>query len=173
MTDPVCSHHDPTVQHRRGQGSILRSGRAGRKGPFDHHRQKRPASRKACPADCEAAESQTGLRQRLALGRADRGADATMDSGGTRSADERPDRVNLLLDTQIAIWFAASSPKLPRAALDAMERAHALYLSAASIWEMALKSRELKIDLARLAKRFADSGILALPVTWEHAMRSG
>ena len=61
--------------------------------------------------------------------------------------------MNLLLDTQIAIWFAASSPKLPRAALDAMERAHALYLSAASIWKMALKSRELKIDLARLATR--------------------
>jgi PIN domain nuclease of toxin-antitoxin system len=80
--------------------------------------------------------------------------------------------VNLLLDTQIAIWFAANSPKLPHAALDAMERARTLYLSAASIWEMALKSRKLKIDVARLAERFVEAGILALPVTWEHAMRS-
>lgn len=80
--------------------------------------------------------------------------------------------MNLLLDTQIAIWFAANSSKLPRAALDAMERAHALYLSAASIWEMALKSRKLRVDVARLAERFADAGILALPVTWEHAVRS-
>jgi len=81
--------------------------------------------------------------------------------------------VNLLLDTQIAIWLAANSPKLPRAALDAMDRAHALYLSAASIWEMALKSSKLRIDVARLAERFAEAGILALPVTWEHAVRSG
>lgn len=80
--------------------------------------------------------------------------------------------MNLLLDTNIAIWFAANSPKLPRAALDAMQRARALYLSAASIWEMALKSRKLKIDLARLAERFAEAGILELPVTWEHAARS-
>ena len=81
--------------------------------------------------------------------------------------------MNLLLDTQIAIWLAANSPKLPRAALDAMDRAHALYLSAASIWEMALKSSKLRIDVARLAERFAEAGILALPVTWEHAVRSG
>jgi PIN domain nuclease of toxin-antitoxin system len=81
--------------------------------------------------------------------------------------------VNLLLDTQIAIWLAANSPKLPRAALDAMDRARALYLSAASIWEMALKSSKLRIDGARLAERFAEAGILALPVTWEHAVRSG
>jgi PIN domain nuclease of toxin-antitoxin system len=80
--------------------------------------------------------------------------------------------VNLLLDTHIAIWFAVNSSKLPRAALDAMERASALYLSAASIWEMALKSRKLRIDVARLAERFAEAGILALPVTWEHAVRS-
>jgi len=81
--------------------------------------------------------------------------------------------VNLLLDTQIAIWLAANSPKLPRAALDAMDRARALYLSAASFWEMALKSSKLRIDVARLAERFAEAGILALPVTWEHAVRSG
>ena len=81
--------------------------------------------------------------------------------------------MNLLLDTQIAIWLAANSPKLPRAALDAMDRARALYLSAASIWEMALKSSKLRIDVARLAERFAEAGILALPVTWEYAVRSG
>jgi len=80
--------------------------------------------------------------------------------------------VNLLLDTQIAIWLAANSTKLPRAALDAIEHAQTLYLSAASIWEMALKSRKLKIDVTRLAERFAEAGILALPVTWEHAVRS-
>ncbi len=81
--------------------------------------------------------------------------------------------MNLLLDTQIAIWLAANSPKLPRAALDAMDRARALYLSTASIWEMALKTSKLRIDVARLAERFAEAGILALPVTWEHAVRSG
>lgn len=81
--------------------------------------------------------------------------------------------MNLLLDTHIAIWFAANSPKLPHAALDVMERARALYISAASIWEMALKSRKLKIDVAQLAERFAAAGIQELPITWEHAVRSG
>ena len=45
------------------------------------------------------------------------------------------------------------------------------YISAASIWEMALKARKLKIDVKQLAKRFAEAGILALPITWEHAVR--
>lgn len=81
--------------------------------------------------------------------------------------------MNLLLDTQIAIWFAANSPKLSHQALDAMERAGALYISTASIWEMTLKSRQLKVDVAQLAERFTGAGILALPVTWEHAARSG
>ena len=43
--------------------------------------------------------------------------------------------MNLLLDTQIAIWLATGDPKLSRAALDVIQRAHALYLSAASVWE--------------------------------------
>jgi PIN domain nuclease of toxin-antitoxin system len=80
--------------------------------------------------------------------------------------------VNLLLDTQVAIWLATGNPKLSRAALDVIQRAHALYLSAASVWEMALKSRKLRIDAARLAERFAEAGILALPITWDHAIRS-
>jgi PIN domain nuclease of toxin-antitoxin system len=80
--------------------------------------------------------------------------------------------VNLLLDTQIAIWFATDSPKLPKAALDLMERADTLSISAASIWEIALKSRKLKVDVARIVERFAEAGILALPITWEHAVRS-
>lgn len=80
--------------------------------------------------------------------------------------------MNLLLDTHVAIWFATNSSKLPRAALDPMERARSLYISAASIWEMALKSRKLKIDVTRLAVRFSEAGILPLPITWEHALRS-
>jgi len=38
------------------------------KGSFNHYRQKWPASRKARAVDREAAESQTGLRQRPAFG---------------------------------------------------------------------------------------------------------
>jgi PIN domain nuclease of toxin-antitoxin system len=53
--------------------------------------------------------------------------------------------VNLLLDTQIAIWLAASNPNLSRGARDTIERACTVHLSAASIWEMALKSQKLKI----------------------------
>lgn len=81
--------------------------------------------------------------------------------------------MNLLLDTHIAIWSATNSPKLSHSARNIIERASARYISAASIWEMALKSRKLKIDVVQLAERFAGVGILALPITWEHAVRSG
>ena len=81
--------------------------------------------------------------------------------------------MNLLLDTHIAIWFATNSSKLPHAALNHMDRASALYVSAASIWEMALKARKLKIDVSQLTERFTEAGILALPITWEHAVRFG
>ena len=79
--------------------------------------------------------------------------------------------MNLLLDTHIAIWFATNSPKLSRNALDRMDRASSLHISAASIWEMAVKSRKLKIDVAQFANRFAKAGILSLPITWEHTIR--
>jgi PIN domain nuclease of toxin-antitoxin system len=79
--------------------------------------------------------------------------------------------VNLLLDTNIAIWFATNSPKLSRTALDRMDRASSRHISAASIWEMAVKSRKLEIDVAQFANRFVKAGILSLPIMWEHATR--
>ena len=79
--------------------------------------------------------------------------------------------MNLLLDTHIAIWSATNSPRLPRSARNIIERASALYVSAVTIWEMGLKSRSLKIDVAQLVEGFAATGVRALPITWEHAVR--
>jgi len=80
--------------------------------------------------------------------------------------------VNLLLDTHIAIWSATNSKRLPHSARNFMERASILYISAATIWEMSLKSRKLKIDVPQLVEGFVATGVRELPITWEHAIRS-
>ena len=49
--------------------------------------------------------------------------------------------MKLLLDTHAFLWFATGDRRLGRAARTALEQAEAqLYLSAASIWELAIKS---------------------------------
>jgi PIN domain nuclease of toxin-antitoxin system len=49
--------------------------------------------------------------------------------------------VRLLLDTHLLLWAAARSERLPRAARELLEDDdNEVYYSAASIWEIAIKS---------------------------------
>jgi PIN domain nuclease of toxin-antitoxin system len=49
--------------------------------------------------------------------------------------------VKLLLDTHLLLWAAASSRRLPREARELIEdENNDIYYSAASIWEIAIKS---------------------------------
>jgi PIN domain nuclease of toxin-antitoxin system len=52
-----------------------------------------------------------------------------------------------------------------------IDRTDAVYASAASIWEISIKSAlgKLKIDQCCLPDRLIEAGFLPLPVTWEHA----
>ncbi len=45
----------------------------------------------------------------------------------------------LLLDTHVFIWFTENSPKLPIAIREEIESADRVYLSIASLWEIAIK----------------------------------
>jgi PIN domain nuclease of toxin-antitoxin system len=61
--------------------------------------------------------------------------------------------VKLLLDTHLLLWAAASSRRLPREARDLIEdENNDIYYSAASIWEIAIKSslrrKDFRIDMA-------------------------
>lgn len=82
--------------------------------------------------------------------------------------------MNLLLDTHAFLWFAAGDRRLSRAARAAMEAADArLHLSAASIWEMAIKASLRHLTLPDTVDAYVrekvDEGYRLLPVSWAHA----
>jgi len=79
--------------------------------------------------------------------------------------------MRLLLDTHVFLWAVAGSPLLKPATRRALEAADAVFVSAASIWEIAIKSRLGKIDADadELAHAIEASGFVELPVRASHA----
>lgn len=81
-----------------------------------------------------------------------------------------------LLDTHAYLWLAREDPRLPRRVIDAfVDGGTAWYLSAASVWEMAIKSSlgklSLRTPLDRLVSGGLDQGVRMLDVESQHAMR--
>jgi PIN domain nuclease of toxin-antitoxin system len=76
----------------------------------------------------------------------------------------------LLLDTQIMLWALAGHRRLSREARHLIER-HEAFVSAASIWEVAIKAAlgKLDADPDAVHRALEPSGFLELPVTGEHA----
>lgn len=81
--------------------------------------------------------------------------------------------MRLLLDTHVFLWAVVDSRKLKAAARQQMLAAEQVYVSAASIWEIAIKSRLGKLDgdPVRLAAAIEGSGFIELPVSARHAAR--
>ena len=82
--------------------------------------------------------------------------------------------MKLLLDTHIALWAIADSPRLPPQARAAItEPANILYVSAASVWEIAIKhglGRErMPVSGPEALHWFRAAGFEWLPVLPEHA----
>ncbi|HUG25213.1 type II toxin-antitoxin system VapC family toxin [Piscinibacter sp.] len=79
--------------------------------------------------------------------------------------------MRLLLDTHIFLWAVSGSRLLKPAARRIIESADAVYVSAASIWEVAIKVRlgKLTADPQALADAIEASGFLELPVSAKHA----
>jgi PIN domain nuclease of toxin-antitoxin system len=79
--------------------------------------------------------------------------------------------MRLLLDTHIFLWAVAGSPLLKPATRRLIEDADAAYVSAASIWEVAIKARlgKIQADPHELAAAIDASGFVALPVSAAHA----
>jgi PIN domain nuclease of toxin-antitoxin system len=83
--------------------------------------------------------------------------------------------VKLLLDTQLLIWVAGVSQRLSTTVLALLDDPHnELLFSAASIWEIAIKSAlrrdQVELDPRVLRRRLLDNGYAELPVTSQHAV---
>lgn len=75
----------------------------------------------------------------------------------------------LLADTHAVLWYLEQSPRLSSGAVEAIESAPEVYVSSASIWEIAIKSRLGKLDAdGDLLERVCD-GFEQLDVTAAHA----
>jgi len=79
--------------------------------------------------------------------------------------------MRILLDTHIFLWAVAGSPLLKAPARRAIESAEQVYVSAASVWEIAIKARLGKIaaDPDELVAAIESSGFVELPVRATHA----
>lgn len=84
--------------------------------------------------------------------------------------------MKILLDTHAFIWWDSKSTQLSNQALRLIEDpTNELWLSAASIWEMNIKSQSSKlwfrIPLQDIILQQVTSGLRLLPLNPEHAMR--
>ena len=84
--------------------------------------------------------------------------------------------MRVLLDTHLLLWSVASSRRLPREARSLiLDAANEVFYSAASVWEIAIKSalrrRDFKANPVVLVRALAKSGFSELPVTAAHAAR--
>ncbi len=81
--------------------------------------------------------------------------------------------MRLLLDTQLAVWWQIESRRVPEAARRlVLETEGPVYISRASLWEMAIKSSigRLSLDLARFCARMAEDGFVWLEITQAHLL---
>jgi PIN domain nuclease of toxin-antitoxin system len=81
--------------------------------------------------------------------------------------------VRVLVDTHVLLWAATAPDRLPQRFREYLESpANDVFFSAASIWEIAIKSQikriDLTIDPAELARGAVENGFEELAVTSVH-----
>jgi PIN domain nuclease of toxin-antitoxin system len=84
--------------------------------------------------------------------------------------------VKFLLDTHAFLWWLADDPQLRAAAREAVaDPRSVVYVSAASVWEIAIKSRLGKLDAgsADLLSEIAGNDFLELPISARHSLLAG
>jgi len=93
--------------------------------------------------------------------------------------DSKTQMRGFLLDTAIFLWSLSSTERLNRQATALLEDATTeLFLSAASSWEISIKSALGKLKLPEAAstyvpKRLRSHGIRSLPISQIHALAAG
>ena len=82
--------------------------------------------------------------------------------------------MRILLDTHIALWAVVGSKRLPPRAKELILAADEVFVSAASLWEIAVKhglgKGDMPISSAQALQAFADAGYTRLDIRPEHAL---
>ncbi|SDJ75485.1 type II toxin-antitoxin system VapC family toxin [Streptomyces indicus] len=82
--------------------------------------------------------------------------------------------MRLLLDTHVLLWWLDDSAELTDDIKELLDTEPAVYVSAVSPWEIAIKQGLGKLDGPDdLAERARDSQFTALPITAGHGVRAG
>jgi len=83
--------------------------------------------------------------------------------------------VRLILDTHLLLWSAGPSPRLPRQVQRLIDdTGNELLFSAASLWEIAIKSAlrrpDFRVDPVLFRRNLLNNGYRELVITGEHAV---
>ena len=86
--------------------------------------------------------------------------------------------MRVLLDTQALFWWFDNFPAVsPKARRTIAGTGNEVIVSAASVWELAIKTKIGKLNaqplLDRLEENLAEQGFRNLPISLEHAIRAG
>lgn len=82
--------------------------------------------------------------------------------------------MSLLLDTHVVLWWLADAPELSDEIKDRLDHEPDVRVSAATLWEIAIKQALGKITApADLAERVRDCGFRELPIGSAHAVAAG
>lgn len=82
--------------------------------------------------------------------------------------------MRILLDTHIALWAVVGSRALPARARQAILAADDVFVSVASVWEVAIKhllgKGEMPVSAGQAMQAFGDAGYQLLDITPAHVM---
>lgn len=78
--------------------------------------------------------------------------------------------MRLLLDTNVLLWVVAGSARISRLHGQLLDPQNEVFVSTASLWEVAIKSAlgKLDVDVVLLRRTVLDSGYVELPVLGVH-----
>ena len=80
----------------------------------------------------------------------------------------------VLLDTEVLIWWDANDTRLGGNARALIQDADEVYVSAASAWEIVIKTALGKLHTTRSpSQATAEGGFLELPIAFEHTEQVG
>ena len=78
--------------------------------------------------------------------------------------------MGLLLDTHVVLWWLSDDPTLATELKDRLDHEPDVYVSAATIWEVAIKQSIGKLKPDDLPERVRDSGFRHVDITAEHGI---